>query len=92
MILMTECHVWNHSIFALSTVRCFKKLKPDVNGRGLLPIPQVNNNRNSYIVGPKKMFDQEREELLLCSVMSTFPVPLKNCLEMLDDFRHSGVL
>jgi len=29
---------------------------------------------------------------LLCSVISAVPVPSKNCLEMLDDFRYSGVL
>ena len=33
-----------------------------------------------------------KKVLLLCSVMSAVPVPSKNCLEKLDDFRHSGVL
>ena len=30
--------------------------------------------------------------LLLCTVMSAVPVPSKNCLEMLDDFRYNGEL
>ena len=30
--------------------------------------------------------------LLLCSVMSAVSVSSKNSLEMLDDFRHSGVV
>jgi len=29
---------------------------------------------------------------LLSSVMSVVPVPSKNCLEKLDDFKHSDVL
>jgi hypothetical protein len=30
--------------------------------------------------------------LLLCSAMSAVPVPSKNSLEKLDDFRYSGGL
>jgi len=34
----------------------------------------------------------ERKVLLLCSVMSAVPVPSKNSLENLDDFRYNGLL
>jgi len=32
-----------------------------------------------------------RNVLLLCSVISSVPVPSKNSLESFDDFRHCGV-
>ena len=30
--------------------------------------------------------------ILLCNVLSAVPVPSKNSVEMLDDFRYSGEL
>jgi len=47
---------WNHSICGQCPLSGFKKLKHDVNGRGLLPTPQVNNNRNTFLVGPTNYF------------------------------------
>jgi len=44
------------NLWTVSTVTCSKKLKHAVNGRGLLPIPQVNNNTNTFVVGPTNYF------------------------------------
>jgi len=52
----TMSHLESFNLCTLSTVTCSRKLKHDVNGRGLLPIPQVNNTRNTCTIGPTNYF------------------------------------
>jgi len=47
---------WNRSICGLCPLSHFKKLKLAINGRGLPPIPQVNNYRNSFLVWTTNYF------------------------------------